>query len=227
MIRYILYLAAISLATGFYLATHDSLILMFLFFSPHISLGIPLAVAILLGIACRYEGELKRLWKWYGLTLLGMVLGLFCAGPLDKVMKSLPEWVESDFKIVVEVDTPGGVKTGEAGYQVLSNEFWVNGYRKGGKRLVGEGATIDLGDGKLLFFAVPSLERPRDYYRDVCLWAKDKQRRRHKRVELTGKYFPKFVGTKKTLSEMIRPQDIPDFFGPGFQLRRAWLEDVG
>ena len=218
---------AVTIGTWAFWLLSDPLMMMAAIFMPHITLGIPAGIAVVLAIASKGDPEFKSLWKWYGLILLtifGATVALF---PLAFALEHLPQWEECRFKVTLAVDTPDGMRTASNVYRIKSNRIaFLRQSVHGSRSMQGGNFVLDLGPrgrvdvalakGKAWeFLHYPEEAFGRLEYRDG---------KTEGRVELTGKVRPVFTGERGGETKTLRPEDFESFFGPGVRFHRVWLE---
>ena len=219
--------AAVSVATWVFWLVSDPLMLMVAFFMPHISLGIPVAVAIVLAVLSWLDPAFKALWKWYGLVLLTILGATLAMGPIVFGLNLLPPREECRFKVTVAVDTPDGLRTASNVYRVMTNRIVILGRVMTDRQsMEGEDFVLDLGArGKVNAALVKNREWKFIHYPEEALGRLAyRDGKTGGRVELTGKLRPVFTGVRDGGTKVLRPEDFEAFFGPGVYFRRVWLE---
>ena len=145
------------------------------------------------------------------------------------------------FRIVVEIETPTGVKFGSSVIQVSASEKadWIP--QTGGvlNTVQGEAVFVDLGEGRnvvALLARGPTANivdihdlAPRafgrlraDWYREASAWSGN--------AELHGDLMPTLLTfsdySNPQSARVLRPDETPEALGPGYRFRRATIEMV-
>ena len=219
--------AAVSVATWVFWLVSDPLMLMVAFFMPHISLGIPAAVAIILAVLSWLDPAFKALWKWYGLILLTILGATLAMGPIVFGLNLLPPREECSFKVTVAVDTPDGPRTASNVYRIMTNRIVILGRVMTNRQsMEGEDFVLDLGSRGRVDVSLPDRRKGAFLHYPEEAYGRIEYRRGENegRVELIGGLRPEFTGVRSGETKVLRPEDFEAFFGPGVYFRRVWLE---
>jgi hypothetical protein len=217
----------VALSTWVFWLESDPLMLMVAFFMPHISLGIPVAVAIVLAVLCWLDPAFKALWKWYGLILLTILGATLAMGPMTMVLANLPPREECRFKVTVAVDTPEGERSVSGVYQIMTNRVDILGRMMTNRQsLAGKDFVLDLGGRGRVEVSLPDHRNGAFFHYPMEAFGRLKYMRGETggRVELLGKLRPEFTGVRGGEAKVLRPEDFEAFFGSGVRFRRVWLE---
>lgn len=147
------------------------------------------------------------------------------------------------FRLTVEVDTPGGPRSGSSVIQVERKDVrWAPAPGRYVFAVRGEGVFLDLGGGRNLVAVLAHGDNAEDVDQIITLWVEAHGHYRWDedvwsgRKELQGvvELKPPLIPTLVTFADpldpntvrVVRPQGFAETFGPGFRFRRAMLEMV-
>jgi energy-coupling factor transporter transmembrane protein EcfT len=163
--------------------------------------------------------------KAYWVALLTFIAVLVLLVPLSLMLDHLPAWEVDRFRVVLQVDTPEGLKEGSREYAVMSNRVNFGNARGGGYRLKGEDQVLDLGGGNRLRAVIPMKTNCcRHYLQEVFGYYDYEKGKTEGRKELIGVNSPALVASSHKETRSIPKSGLESFFGPGYHFRRMWLE---
>lgn len=178
------------------------------------------------------------LLRWIFLTILILVAGPRLFVSSGKVVSDALTTTVIKYKIIVEVETPEGLKTGSNVAQVtITPKFvhWNPSSPPVSTRVKAEAIFIDLGQGKnivstLKFGESGTLDNIGELAQSVfkCTTSGLRLRRNGTRSELTNTNIPVLVtfldpNNPNTL-RVVKPDEFEHAFGSGYLFKAAWIE---
>lgn len=165
--------------------------------------------------------------KAYWAALLTVAAVCLLVIPLSRMIENLPAWETARFRVVLQVDTPDGLKEARGEYAILSNRVHVGNFKGGGYRLKGEDLVLDLGGGNRLRADMPRKpDHYRHYLHEVFGYSAYRDGKTSGRKELVGLNSPALVASTPEQTRSIPRGKVESFFGPGYRFRRMWLEVI-
>ncbi|MFT5704039.1 MAG: hypothetical protein ACI9TO_001421 [Rickettsiales bacterium] len=168
-----------------------------------------------------------------------IILALIILLPIAYCQIKYPSYTYR-YKMTVEVETPQGIKSGSSVVEVLMSQDvgWVllGSSARVRMRIKGEGAFVDIADGKTLFVLLqgsPKASRPHSLMNDILPRRSDSgisylDRLKNAKGILPRDKYPRMVyfeDINDPLSvKRVDPEDMEEFFGEGVKLKQIMIE---
>jgi hypothetical protein len=168
-----------------------------------------------------------------------IILALLILLPITYCQIKYPSYTYR-YKMTVEVETPQGIKSGSSVVEVLMSQDvgWVilGSSARVRMRIKGEGAFVDIADGKTLFVLLqgsPKASRPHSLMNDILPRRSDSgisylDRLKNAKGILPRDKYPRMVyfeDINDPLSvKRVDPEDMEEFFGAGVKLKQIMIE---